>query len=182
MAESELKELRQFGEKIQTRYKKEENISKKLKHFFVTIIKLLSLFYKYGKSMIHVCTHLFYKKYILISDYIKQSTKKNIMSFLHKPQINYSTTYQTKLVEYQKQWKNVSIIIRLRKKKKNQTDHTKTIPLPPSAAVSYYFRQIDSMENHSKKRFNPNSSIWDFCYPSHSFFYLKLKKLFSFFK
>lgn len=189
MVDSDLDYLREFGEKVQSRSTKKDDV-KKINVFTLDLDYVKEGIIHLGNIFLRLCNLLMHKFNHVIFCLIKQvcTTKKKITSLLwfnSKYNINneYTTSFDDSseshvLVESQKQLGNTSIIIRRRKIKKIDSSEKSLIPSFPSKAVAYYFHRIDTQEKESKTNFSPRSSLWDFTYHSQDSFFLQLKKIF----
>ena len=181
MVDTDIEDLRKFGQKVR-RTKSSTVPSKKVffihkKHIFclvriIFIMPLRKIFsinqyvfirlFKWFCSLRMCFTHGLKNKQIL-KNHAKLNKKKKIENRLI-------------LVEYHKQWKNFSIIIRRRKKQNSVV--TSSIQSNSSNALCYYFQRVDSKEYQSGKRYEPKESIWDFPIHSKNSFFSQIKNLF----
>jgi hypothetical protein len=185
MVEKDIEQLRIFGQKVQTR--KNSSVDPNSKRSFRGVFSQLQVFIV---DVIGSCYGVIKKRFSILCNLPKYSLtwrmvnwKKRDNRFNYEGNWKHETgvaTNSSVLVEYQKQWGNLSIIIRRRKKNQTKQLLVESIQSPPSAAVAYYFHRIDAKNDAQKNLFYPKRCMWDFRYRSSGFFISKLKNFFHF--
>lgn len=185
MVEKDIEQLRQFGQKVQTQ--KNSSVGSNSNRSFRDVFGRFQVFIV---DVIQSCYGAIKKRFSLLCNLHKYSLTQRMVNWKKRDTpINYRVqwkheynvaTNSSVLVEYQKQWGNLSIIIRRRKKNQLKEVSVESIPPPPSAAVAYYFHRIDAKNDAQKTLFYPKRCMWDFRYQSKGFFISKLKNFFHF--
>lgn len=174
MTEIDIEQLQKFGKKVQTKHitrnetKRFEIVLVHSKKYFFRLFKIVSEIMKQGTKAFKI--NIFHIKYRYR---IKQGRR---LFFLKKINKNKQKNCCTTVIEHQKQWNNISIIIRHRKKVKDRPIEKmmQTYQYPSS----YYFHTIQ-YNGLKKTKFNPRNSIWDFRYPCDGSVFSKIKTLFN---
>lgn len=169
MARTDIEQLRQFGQKVQTR--NNELLEKKSKRTGQTELKVLIrkikvVMKKYNTFKLRI-KYSFIKIYVLLKkNFKKNDLQTSTFYYLDSPKRRKKDIGKRVVVEYQRQLGNTSIIIRRRKKILINKETDFPIMIPKSVAIEHSFSLTDSIENDQRTKFSPRSSIWDFHYQS----------------
>lgn len=171
MVSEDIESLRRFGDEVKKkRNEKEKRNLKQKSRMFPSIICKKGVHAVRGSKLFfqRVCDQL---KASFKSFLYHRHQKRYTFTGLNTPQFftNQSKTSKKKiLVEYQKQFGDISIIIRRRKKIYPTRKPVDSNQLSYKYPAAYYFHHIDLTEKNNHYRFLPQPSIWDFHYSSKS--------------
>lgn len=182
MVETDIDQLRQFGQRVQVqKHKRSKAVSQRtITPNWNQIIQKLDISFKNGISYSTKIKNNVLEKIVSSWKNIKHRNHRKKTMFCFNSTNRHKEDPKRVIVEYQRQVGNTSIIIRQRKTINSMNKSNESITIPQSNPMAYYFNRIDSNEQEVKTMFSPRSSIWDLRYPNNRSVFRKLKAFFGF--